>query len=80
MPNTFLSDAWLADVKKLADEAAAAGDAPAFPAGVQLNMVVTGGPEGDRELHVDDGVFGSGLLDGAPTKLTVPYATVPGRG
>jgi hypothetical protein len=75
VPHTFLSDDWLTEVKKLAEEAAAAGDAPAFPAGVQLNMVVTGGPEGDRELHVNDGVFNSGLLDGAPTKLTVPYAT-----
>ena len=71
MPYTFLSDEWLAEVKKLADEAGSAGGA--MPAGVQLNMVVTGGPEGDRELHVNDGVFASGLLDGAPTKLTVPY-------
>ena len=36
-------------------------------------MVVTGGPQGDRELHVADGVFAAGLLDDAPTKLTVPY-------
>jgi hypothetical protein len=73
MPYTFLSDDWLTEVKKLADAAIAAGDAPTFPAGVQLNMVVTGGPEGDRELHVSDGVFAGGLLDSAPTKLTVPY-------
>ena len=36
-------------------------------------MVVTGGPEGDRELHVAGGTFGAGLKDDAPTKLTVPY-------
>ena len=72
MPYTFLSDEWLAEVKKLADEAGAAGGA--MPAGVQLNMVVTGGPQGDRELHVADGAFGAGLLDNAPTKLTLPYA------
>jgi hypothetical protein len=71
MPYTFLSDEWLAEVKKLADEAGAGGGA--MPAGVQLNMVVTGGPQGDRELHVADGVFGSGLIE-APTKLTVPYS------
>jgi hypothetical protein len=71
MPHTFLSDEWLAEVKKLADEAGGAGGA--MPAGVQLNMVVTGGPQGDRELHVDNGVFASGLLAEAPTKLTVPY-------
>ena len=69
MPHPFLSDAWLEEVQKLAAEAGGAG---AMPAGVQLNMVVTGSPEGDKELHVADGVFGSGLID-APTKLTVPY-------
>ena len=72
MPYTFLSDEWLAEVKKLADEAGAAGGA--MPAGVQLNMVVTGGPQGDRELHLEKGTFAGGLIDGAPTKLTVPYS------
>ena len=71
MPYTFLSDEWLTEVKKLADEAGA--DAGAMPGGVTLNVVVTGGPEGDRELHVDQGVFSSGLLPDAPTKLTVPF-------
>ena len=71
MAYTFLSDEWLGEVKKLADEAGGAGGA--MPAGVQLNMVVTGGPQGDRELHVADGVFGAGLIE-APTKLTVPYS------
>ena len=65
----FLSDEWLAEVKKLADESDGSGG---FPAGVVLNMVVTGGPQGDRELHVAEGVFGTGLVE-APTKLTVPY-------
>jgi hypothetical protein len=71
MPNPFLSDAWLEDVQKLAAEAGGAG---AMPAGVELNMVVTGGPQGDRELHVANGAFGGGLLDNAPTKLTLPYS------
>ena len=71
MPNPFLSDAWLEDVQKLAAEAGGAG---AMPAGVELNMVVTGGPQGDRELHVANGAFGAGLLDNAPTKLTLPYS------
>jgi hypothetical protein len=69
MPYPFLSDAWLDEVKKLTEEAGAG----AMPNTVQLNLVVTGGPEGDKELHVNEGSFGSGLLDGAPTKLTVPY-------
>jgi hypothetical protein len=69
VPYTFLSDEWLEAVQKLAAEAGGGG----FPDSVQLNMVVTGGPQGDRELHVANGTFASGLLEGAPTKLTVPY-------
>ena len=69
MPYTFLSDEWLDAVQKLAAEAGGG----MMPDSVKLNMVVTGGPEGDRELHVADGAFASGLIDDAPTKLTVPY-------
>jgi hypothetical protein len=64
----FLSDEWLDAVQKLAAEAGS----DLMPNSVQLNMVVTGGPQGDRELHVSEGVFGSGLVE-APTKLTLPY-------
>jgi hypothetical protein len=39
----------------------------------KLNIVVAGGPEGDREIHMDGGRFEQGLVEGAPTKLTVPY-------
>ena len=70
MPNPFLSDAWLEDVKKITEEAGGGG---MMPDSVELNMVITGGPEGDKELHVAGGVFQTGLLDSAPTKLTVPY-------
>ena len=68
MPYTFLSDEWLDEVKKLAAEVDSS-DAPA----ITVNVVVTGGPQGDRELHLADGSFGAGLKEGAPTKLTVPY-------
>jgi hypothetical protein len=71
MPHTFLSDGWLEEVSKLAAEHAAS--APPDANAITLNLVVTGGPEGDRELHVAGGTFGAGLQDGAPTKLTVPY-------
>ena len=71
MPYTFLSDEWLAEVKSLAEQA---GGASMMPAGLSLNLVVTGGPQGDRELHAADGSFGGGLLEDAPTKLTLPYA------
>ena len=69
MPYPFLSDQWLGEVQKLAGDAGSS----LMPAGVQINMVVTGGPEGDRHLHVAEGAFGTGLLDGCPTKLTLPY-------
>ena len=68
MPNPFLSDAWLDEAKTLAEEAGTSG----FPEDLALNFVVTGGPEGDKELHVEKGVFATGLVE-APTKLTVPY-------
>ena len=71
MPNPFLSDAWLDEVKAIAEESGGGGGM--MPAGAELNMVITGGPEGDKELHVANGVSQTGLLDTAPTKLTVPY-------
>ncbi len=69
MSYRFLSDEWLAEVSKLTAEAGGG----LMPDTVQLNMVVTGGPDGDRQLHVTGGAFAVGLLDGCPTKLTVPY-------
>ena len=69
MPYQFLSDQWLEEVQKLAAESGGG----MMPDTVELNMVVTGGPEGDKELHVAKGAFATGLLDSAPTKLTVPY-------
>lgn len=69
MPHQFLSDPWLEEVHKLAADAGQG----MMPDTVQINMVVTGGPDGDRELHVANGSFAVGLLDGCPTKLTIPY-------
>jgi hypothetical protein len=66
----FLSDDWWAEVQKLVD---AAGPDAQGGSDVTLNIVVTGGPAGDKELHSQGGTFGQGLIDGAPTKLTVPY-------
>jgi hypothetical protein len=70
MPSTFLSDPWFAAVEHLRDEM------PPVPDGAQdviLNIVVTGGPDGDREVHFTGGQFERGLLDGAPTKIKVPF-------
>jgi hypothetical protein len=70
MEYAFLSDEWLAAVQALAADS----DASALmPSSVHINMVVTGGPSGDRELHVADGSLGAGLVEGFPTKLTLPY-------
>jgi hypothetical protein len=69
MPYTFLSDPWIAEVTKLAAEAGSG----VMPDTVAINLVVTGGPEGDRELHIAGGSFGTGLSADCPTKLTLPY-------
>lgn len=77
MAETFLSDAWFDAVEKLRAEI---GDIepPAAMKDLKLNLVVTGGPDGDKEIHLDAGNFAKGLVDGAPTKLTVPYDTAKG--
>jgi hypothetical protein len=68
----FLTDPWFDEVEKLR---AAAGDIP-IPEpvkGIKINMVVTGHPDGEKHIHVDSGEFKRGHVDGAPTKMTVPY-------
>jgi hypothetical protein len=74
MAHTFLSEAWLDAARAIGEEAGAG----TFPDGIEMNMVVVGGPDGDRELHVAGGSFGSGLREGAPTKLTIPYDVARG--
>ncbi|MGK2958864.1 MAG: SCP2 sterol-binding domain-containing protein [Acidimicrobiales bacterium] len=70
MAETFLSDAWFAEVEKLRAEAP---EPPAALKDLLLNIVVQGGPDGDREVHIAAGNFEQGLADGAATKLSVPY-------
>jgi hypothetical protein len=70
MPHTFLSDDWFEAVEELRDEVP---EPPAALAGLVVNIVVSGGPEGDREIRMEGGKFERGLAEGAPTKLTVPY-------
>ncbi|MGH9003622.1 MAG: SCP2 sterol-binding domain-containing protein [Acidimicrobiia bacterium] len=70
MPHTFLSDDWLDAVEALRDEAP---EPAAAMKDLKLNIVVSGGPDGDREIHMAGGQFERGLVDDAPTKLTVPY-------
>ena len=70
MSHVFLSDDWFEAVEGLRDEVP---EPPAAMKDFKLNIVVAGGPEGDREIHMDGGRFEQGLVEGAPTKLTVPY-------
>jgi hypothetical protein len=66
----FLSDAWFDAVEELRSEAPEPTDAMKS---LTLNIVVAGGPDGDKEIHMAAGQFDKGLVDDAPTKLTVPY-------
>ncbi|MFP5327706.1 MAG: SCP2 sterol-binding domain-containing protein, partial [Acidimicrobiia bacterium] len=70
MAYNFLSDDWFDAVQGLRDEAP---EPPAAMKDLTLNVVVKGGPDGDREVHLSGGQFERGFAGGAPTKLTVPY-------
>jgi len=71
MGHSFLSDGWFDEAERIRAEID-----PPVPAAIQglvINMLVTGGPEGDIEARMDGGRFLEGLAADAPTKLTVPY-------
>jgi hypothetical protein len=70
VPHPFLSEEWFEAVEALRDEAP---EPSATMKDLTLNIVVTGAPNGDTEVHMASGQFERGLVDGAPTKLTVPY-------
>jgi hypothetical protein len=72
VPETFLSDAWFDEVDKIRAEL---GDpeVPDAMKDLKINIVVTGGPDGDKEIRMEAGSFERGLAEGAPTKLTVPF-------
>jgi hypothetical protein len=66
----FLSDPWIDAIEALRDEAP---EPPAVMKDLVLNLTVVGGPDGDRDMHLNSGQFERGHAEGAPTKLTVPY-------
>jgi putative sterol carrier protein len=70
VPHNFLSDEWFEAVEGLRDEVP---EPSAAMKELTLNIVVVGGPDGDAEVHMAGGQFERGLVDNAPTKLTVPY-------
>lgn len=70
MSHPFLSEPWFDAVEELRSEQP---DAPAAMADATINITVTGGPDGDVDVHLAAGAFDRGHTEDAPTKLTVPY-------
>ncbi len=70
MAYPFLSDEWMDAVDALRAEAP---EPPAALKDLVINLLVVESPFGDREGHLQGGVLERGFVDGAPTKLTVPY-------
>lgn len=72
MSHVFLTEPWFDAVEELRAEQP---EAPAALAEVTINISVTGGPEGDVDVHLTGGVFERGHAESAPTTLSVPYDT-----
>jgi putative sterol carrier protein len=70
--HSFLTEPWFDAVEELRSEQP---EAPAALADAAINITVSGGPDGDVDVHLAGGTFERGHTDGAPTKLTVPYDT-----
>jgi hypothetical protein len=68
----FLSERWFSEVERIRAEA---GDIPIPESikSIKLNIVVTEHPEGEKQMHMASGDFHQGLIEDAPTKLTVPF-------
>ena len=72
MPHNFLSDDWFEEVDKI--RAGLGDDAiPSTFKDLTINIVVTGGPDGDKEVSFSGGDYVKGLTESAPTKVTVPF-------
>lgn len=79
----FLSDEWIAEARKIRAEFAANPDnqAPAAPASVRMNQVITDVPfgEGKLDAHLDTSSgtleMETGHLDDADVTATLDYAT-----
>ncbi|MFO7965458.1 MAG: SCP2 sterol-binding domain-containing protein [Desulfobacterales bacterium] len=66
----YLSDEWFEKVKELSDEVNL--EVPPALAEMKVNLTVTG-DEGDCMLCMNGGRIEKGHVDGAATKITVPY-------
>ncbi len=74
MAYTFLSKEWFEELERVRAEM---GDVEVRPEldDLLVDMVVTNGPDGDVEAHLEKGVFAAGAAPDAPTHVTVPYDT-----
>ncbi len=72
MAHQFLSDIWFNEAKKIS-ESFVNINLPEKLVGFILNLNVTGGPEGDKEIHFTEGRFEKGHHNAARTMLTLPY-------
>ena len=72
MPFQFLTDEWFAEVALIREQAGDI-DIPAKLIGFVLNLTVTGGPAGDKDIHFTEGTFAKGHRAEAPTTLILPF-------
>lgn len=66
----FLSESWIAALEQLRPLA------PAVPPEIRditVNLIVRDGPDGDVTAHVRNGVVDRGMIDDAPTTVSVTY-------
>src|SRR5581483_5279766 len=77
----FLSEEWIAEVRKLGDEARADGGGAKIPHAVKMNQVITDVPFGDGtvNVHMDttsgDMQMEMGHIENPDLTVTVDYAT-----
>lgn len=70
MAHEFLSDDWFDAAEALRGQF---GEPPASIKGMLINVTVTGGPSGDKELHLEEGDVARGHVEGAPSSLSTEY-------
>ena len=67
----FLTDEWFAKVHELR-EAAGSIETPPALAGLAINITVTGGPHGDKEMALVDGMLENGHHQDSGTHMILP--------
>ncbi|MDY6935401.1 MAG: SCP2 sterol-binding domain-containing protein [Spirochaetota bacterium] len=68
----FLSNDWFQEVKRLREDAGDLG-VPEDLMKLTINIRVTGGPDGEKKLHLKGGTIYQGKADLAATNITITY-------